>query len=648
VPSLYDTEIPSGGRLAVPVPRGGAPARVMKRVLSRLPCSYPERIIVPHVQAVFDRVAMEVARGCPQRCRFCQATSLYFPHRAMPPSAVIRSTLNSVRATGYEDASLSGLSVSDYPGLDRTVKALMSELALKGVSLSLSSLRPQGLSQDVVDSIIKVRKTGFTLVPEAGTERLRRVINKDMRTEDLLEAARNAFSQGWRLLKLYFMIGLPTERQDDLEAIEDLVKGILEAGRTARNMTPQINVSVSSFIPKPHTPFQWLAMEDAGTLQDKMGFLRSRLKKYRTVQLKTHDLPTSLLEAVFSRGDRRLAGPLVEAWRKGARFDSWKDHFRFEIWEGALADGGLDYRDYLSALGLDMPLPWDIVETGLSKEHLLRELGKALREETTPSCADTDCRDCLGCAPELRGIRPPDDSITIESQPPLTIGTESSGVVRYRAVFAKEGPARFLSHNDLANALRRAFRRAGVPVLRSAGFHPKMRVSYLPALPLGMEGREECLEFKSNQEFSEAEFLERVNNSLPLGLKFRSLIRLADKQPSLGEALAGMVYSLDWNHPDVEQALLTMRQQKDLAALDDEALLQKLVHEAFPQHETQGLKVSLDTGRHRLMIELEYPAQGSLRAQDVVRALLRLEHPVYVMAREKALWKDPGQIDKKE
>jgi len=648
VPSLYDTEIPSGGRLAVPVPRGGAPARVMKRVLSRLPCSYPERIIVPHVQAVFDRVAMEVARGCPQRCRFCQATSLYFPHRAMPPSAVIRSTLNSVRATGYEDASLSGLSVSDYPGLDRTVKALMSELALKGVSLSLSSLRPQGLSQDVVDSIIKVRKTGFTLVPEAGTERLRRVINKDMRTEDLLEAARNAFSQGWRLLKLYFMIGLPTERQDDLEAIEDLVKGILEAGRTARNMTPQINVSVSSFIPKPHTPFQWLAMEDAGTLQDKMGFLRSRLKKYRTVQLKTHDLPTSLLEAVFSRGDRRLAGPLVEAWRKGARFDSWKDHFRFEIWEGALADGGLDYRDYLSALGLDMPLPWDIVETGLSKEHLLRELGKALREETTPSCADTDCRDCLGCAPELRGIRPPDDSITIESQPPLTIGTESSGVVRYRAVFAKEGPARFLSHNDLANALRRAFRRAGVPVLRSAGFHPKMRVSYLPALPLGMEGREECLEFKSNQEFSEAEFLERVNNSLPLGLKFRSLIRLADKQPSLGEALAGMVYSLDWNHPDVEQALLTMRQQKDLAALDDEALLQKLVHEAFPQHETQGLNVSLDTGRHRLMIELEYPAQGSLRAQDVVRALLRLEHPVYVMAREKALWKDPGQIDKKE
>jgi len=647
VPSLYDTKTPSGGRLAVPVPRAGAPARVMKRVLSRLPGSYPERIIVPHVQAVFDRVAMEVARGCPQRCRFCQATSLYFPHRAMAPSAVIRSTLNSLRATGYEDASLSGLSVSDYPGLDRTVKALMSELTSEGVSLSLSSLRPQGLSQDVVDSIIKVRKTGFTLVPEAGTERLRRVINKDVKTEDLLEAARNAFGQGWRLLKLYFMIGLPTERQDDLEAIEDLIKGILEAGRKARNRTPQINVSVSSFIPKPHTPFQWLAMEDAGTLQDKMGFLRSRLKKHRSVQLKTHDLPTSLLEAVFSRGDRRLAGPLIEAWKRGARFDSWRDHFRFEIWESALADGGLDYRDYLSALDLDAPLPWDVIETGLSKDHLRRELGKALREETTPSCADTDCRDCLGCAPELRGIRSPDDSLAIESLPPLTIGTEFLGVVRYRAFFAKDGTARFLSHNDLANALRRAFRRAGVPVLRSAGFHPKMLVSYLPALPLGMEGREECLDFKSNREFSEVEFLDRVNNSLPLGLRFHRLTRLADKQASLGEALAGMVYSLDLSHPDVEPAVLAARREKDLAALDDEALLQELVHEAFPQPETQGLNISLDVGRRRLVIELKHQAQGGLRAQDVVRAILPLEHAVYVMARENVLLKDPGQIDKK-
>ena len=648
VPSLYSPETPSRSRLAVPVPRAGAPARIMKRVLSRLPSVYPERIIVPHVQAVFDRVAMEVARGCPQRCRFCQATNIYFPHRAMAPSAVIKSILKSLRATGYEDASLSGLSVSDYPGLDSTVKALMNELVPEGVSLSLSSLRPQGLSQDLVDSIIKVRKTGFTLVPEAGTERLRRVINKDVKTGDLLEAARNAFSQGWRLLKLYFMIGLPTERQDDLEAIEGLIKGILEAGRQARNMTPQINVSVSSFIPKPHTPFQWLAMEDAGTLQEKMGFLRSRLKRYRTVQLKFHDLPTSLLEAVFSRGDRRLAGPLSEAWRRGARFDSWKDHFRFEVWESALADGGLDYRDYLSALDLDAPLPWDIIETGLTKEHLRRELGKALREETTPSCGDTDCRDCLGCAPELRGIKPPDDSTSIESLPPLAIGTEFSGVIRYRAFFAKEGPARFLSHNDLANALRRAFRRAGVAVIRSAGFHPKMLVSYLPALPLGMVGREECLEFKSNREFSEVDFLGRVNNSLPLGIRFLSLVRLADKQPTLGEALEGMVYSLDWQNPDVQHAVQAARQEIGEVSLDDETLLKELIRKAFPQPDGHGLNITLDAGRRRLVIELKYQAQGGLRAQDVVRALLPLEHPVYVMARERVLLKAPGQIDKKE
>jgi radical SAM family uncharacterized protein/radical SAM-linked protein len=647
VPSLYSAETPPGSRLSVPVPRAGAPARVMKRVLSRLPSTYPERIIVPHVQAVFDRVALEVARGCPQRCRFCQATNIYFPHRPLAPSTVIMSALNSLRSTGYEDASLSGLSVGDYPGLERTVKALMNELVPEGISLSLSSLRPQSLSQDLVDSIIKVRKTGFTLVPEAGTERLRRVINKDVTTEDLLEAARNAFSQGWRLLKLYFMIGLPTERQDDLEAIEDLVRGILDAGRRANGMTPQVNVSISSFIPKPHTPFQWLAMEDAATLQDKMGFLRSRLKRHRSVQLKIHDLPTSLLEAVFSRGDRRLAGPLIDAWTRGARFDSWKDHFRFDIWEGALSGRGLDYRDYLSALDTNAPLPWDIIETGISKEHLRRELGKALREEATPSCGETNCRDCLGCAAELRGIKPGEDSLTVESLPPLLIGAEVTAVLRYRAFFAKEGPARFLSHNDLANALRRAFRRAGISVLRSAGFHPKMLVSYLPALPLGMEGREECLDFKSNREFSEAEFLERVNSSLPRGIRFLSLVRLDEKQPKLGEALGGMVYSLDWRHPDVQLSVLAVHRECGEGPLDDKTMIRERAREAFPQAEAQGLDVSLDEGRQRLVIELKHQAQGGLRPQDVVRAILSLEHPVYAMARERILWKEPGQIDKK-
>jgi len=645
VPSLYAPVRHPGARLVIPEPRPGAPARVSKRILPRLPSDYPERIIVPHVQAVFDRVAVEVARGCPQKCRFCQATSLYFPYRVKPPGDVIRSTLRSLEATGFEDASLSALSVGDYPGLDGTVRALMAELAPQGISLSLSSLRPRSLSAEVADSIIQVRKTGFTLVPEAGTERLRRVINKNMKDEDIVEAAQNAFRHGWRLLKLYFMIGLPTERPEDLEGIEAVIRAVLDAGRRVRNAPPQVHVSISSFIPKPHTPFQWLAMEDAAVLEDKMRFVHNRLKRYRTVRLKFHDLQTSVLEAVFSRGDRRLSGPLREAWRRGARFDSWRDHFRFDIWEQALADGGLDYREYLTALDVDAPLPWEIIDSGLGRDYLRRELDKAFREETTAPCSEVECRDCLGCAPECRPRKEPLTTPDAEPFRSQLMGRPASGVIRYRAFFSKGGTARFLSHNDLANALRRAFRRAGVPILRSSGFHPKMLVSYLPALPLGMVGREECLDLKSDRAISEDEFLQRINDSLPRGIVFLRLEPLAVDAPSLGDALDGMVYSLDWGHADVRRALEAVRLEQGTTELDDAALFKHLIGRACLNPDALGISLSTDGPNRRLLLEMKYSPSGGPRAQDIARALLpALEFPALAMTRERVKLKRQGGL----
>ncbi len=400
VPALYDARPEGGSPLVVVRPRkeGGGPYPVEKRLLtdfSRSP--FPSDIVVPNVQSVFDRVAVEVARGCPQKCRFCQATSLYAPYRVKDPGTVVDTAIRSIERTGYEDASLFSLSVSDYPYLAETVETLMSGLERRRASLSLSSLRPKGLSPRIVQEITKVRKTGFTLVAEAGTDRLRRVINKDVTDKDLMEAAANAFREGWRLLKIYVMIGLPTESFEDVEAIAHLAEQLTFLGREVMGGAPQINLSVSSFIPKPHTPFQWAAMDAPDTLRDKQRFLRDRLARRRNVKVKVHPIENSILEGVFSRGDRRLGEVLLSAWKAGARFDSWGDKFRFELWQRAFQEEGVNPETYLAALDLDSALPWDHMATGMTREFMRREYDRAMNAETTPSCLDESCGACRGC-----------------------------------------------------------------------------------------------------------------------------------------------------------------------------------------------------------------------------------------------------------
>jgi radical SAM family uncharacterized protein len=628
VPSLYRVEAAGGGSpLLVPRPLPGAPAAVRKRLVGDFARSFfPEKIVVPSLRVVFDRVAVEAARGCPQSCRFCQAASLYFPHRPKDPDVIHRTALRSLRQTGYEDASLSALSVGDHPEIEAVVGALMADLAREKISLSLSSLRPGRLSRGLVGEILKVRKTGFTLVPEAGTERLRAVIDKKLTDGEIRDALTFAFEGGWKLVKLYFMVGLPTETREDLAGIVELVRSSLELGRSILGSAPRIHVSVSSFIPKPHTPFQWLGMEDEAVLAEKQAFVRSELRRFRTVEVKTHPLAVSVLEAVFSRGDRRLGPVLVDAWRRGARFDGWDDKLDAGAWKDAFAAAGIDPREYLRPLPVGSPLPWDVAETGLKKSLLARELEAALRGERTPGCLERPCADCQGCATRAWKARPSPSPIRPEPPPPAPAGEPAGSVLRYRAVYAKLGKARYLSHIDHIHVLQRAFRRAGIEVRKTEGFHPKMDFTYGPALPLGMEARREVLEFRSGRLIEAAEFLRRINRSLPAGLRFSRLERLGPGAPSLAGAIERLEYSLDWTLGASGRDLTS-------AALE-EAL--RRVRGSTPAAAEMSFAVR---GRRLLLVLPPLPLKGG-RAQDIVREVFGAAEPAFLVRRDAVVLKN--------
>ena len=639
VPSLYVAERRPGSPLLVPRPVGDAPPRIEKRRVDNLGRAFfPEKIIVPSLKVVFDRVAMEAARGCPQNCRFCQAASLYFPHRTRDPEVVLKTMVRSLRQTGYEASSLSALSISDYPHLEETVRCLMDELARDKISLSLSSLRPRGLSPDLVESILRVRKTGFTLVPEAGTERLRAVINKKLTDEEIGEALALAFRGGWKLVKFYFMAGLPTETEEDLQGIVDLVRRSLELGRSILGGPPRIHVSLSSFIPKPHTPFQWVGMDDETTLAEKQRFVRIGLGRAKSVEFKDHPVRTSVLEAVFSRGDRRLNRVLLKAWENGARFDSWGDRLDHTAWARAFADEGVDPGDYLGPFDPSAVLPWDHIGSGLKPAHLRRELERALRAEPSPTCLERSCSECDGCETRSwkKKPRPFKKPVLPSAGPPL--GQATDATLRYRVVYAKQGKARYLSHIDLIHVLQRGFRRAGLEVRKTQGFHPKMDLSYGPALPLGMEGLHEVLEFRSSFRLDEKEILARMGRSLPAGIRVRSLALLGPGEPSLQAAIAGLVYSADWTSDDFREAWVGSRGGGE-AGPDRAALRKGFADYLRRRPEAAAVAVSF-TGRRLKLVLPPEPRKG-FRAQDIVAEAFGIGEPVPLIRRDAVVLR-PG------
>jgi radical SAM family uncharacterized protein len=379
--------------------QGGLPSRITKRTVDLEHSFYPEAFPVPYIKVVHDRAMLELFRGCTQGCRFCQAGIIYRPVRNRSIPKLRELAGNIIARTGFEELSLSSLSTSDYPGIEKLVDVLHEELAERDVQLSLPSLRADSSALKLADRVKKNRGGGgVTFAPEAGTQRLRDVINKKITQEEILGAADEAISSGKNHIKLYFMIGLPTEKDEDLQGIVDLVREILAIyhGTEKKKRGPfRITVSASTFVPKAHTPFQWEPQIPPEEIKRRQGLLRRGLRPNKRVNFTWHEAEMSLLEAVFARGDRRLAPVLENAFRAGCRLDAWSDEFSFSPWEEAFSKAGIN-PDYYAGLkpGYDDALPWDHIDTKVSKEFLKKEHMRAIRGEITDDCRTGGCRGC--------------------------------------------------------------------------------------------------------------------------------------------------------------------------------------------------------------------------------------------------------------
>ncbi len=687
VPSLYQVspDPETGLEVVQPASDPRVPALPIQRRLvpdlSRFP--FPSDGPVGGPEAIFNRVSIEVARGCTEGCRFCQAGMIYRPVRERKPSEVVQAALRSLEHSGHDEVSLTALSTADVSCISPLIRQLVEQTAPERVSLSVASLRAYGLADDLLDEMRRVRAGGLTFAPEAGTQRMRDVINKNVTEEQLLETAQRVFSKGFDTMKLYFMIGLPTEEDED-------VLGILKVGRNALRVADRLNrsrakvtVSVSTHVPKPHTPFQWCALDSLPEIRRKQALLRQALGRDRRLGLRCHDSTTSYLEGIFARGDRRLGDVLERAFHNGAGFDSWDDQLRLEVWQEAFDHFSVETERYLGTLPLSARLPWDHFDIGLEQGFLAREYRKALQNRLSPPCgkaagmfihhtnvseASADqrrlvCYDCgvacdmtrmrserIGFLEEMGALEPP-----VQQKRSLPLAGAAAGAPRHpsalererprqpglrherwRLSFQKLGPAALLGHLDLMRELSRVIRRAGLRPVYSQGFRPKPRISFGPALALGIASLDEKIDVDLiDPPQSDAALLQQLNAVTGAGLVFVAAERFGADTITLGNAVDGARYLLVFAESALPQPVLeakvaaflqleksmVRRTLKGIGRLIDVRARVRSLHVGDASERARAAAAGIVGRVTCLVADVELGPSGSIKPSELVEAL---------------------------
>jgi len=642
-PSLYSTfEDADTGLICVGEPKQPGLAypvvRAQVKDLERYP--FPVDTPVPENQAIFDRHGIELARGCTEGCRFCQAGMIYRPVRERSPEQVVKTVMDGIRESGYDEVSLTSLSTADYSAIVPLVKELVRRLEGEQVSLAVSSLRAYGLPEELLDELGRVRSTSLTFAPEAGTQRMRDVVNKNISEEMILESARRVFSRNWKHMKLYFMIGLPTETDEDVMGIVETGRRCQKIGRSieGRKRRAEVVCSISSFVPKPFTPFQWAAQDSEAETRRKLDALR-RTADMAKVGLRWHNPKISHLEGILSRGDRRL-GDLIElAYKRGCRFDGWDEQFRFDIWMDALAELGIDESRYLGALPVDANLPWDHIDCGVAKDYLAHEYRRSLDGRLSAPCGKPKgqllhpptledarmgmgktlvCYHCgISCDLGRMKLERVDFHGQLSGLAEAPLPERPTEPVRYRLVYAKRGPSVRMSHLDMLRVWPRLLRRAGLVVAYSKGYHPHPRISFSPALPMGMESEGEQMELMLQADLPAEEILERLSPVVPEGMTLTNCHRDEDVPMSARLRSLSMEIEFEGGPDDLSAAC---RRLLEAESLEIRRLKKKRMKTLEVRPALLGLEVIEEGERRRVLAELGLQSAAP-KAEELVELL---------------------------